>query len=334
MKLLLFLCLLLAIISHAAVQKKFVVEDPFAALDDLKAYSLFKHKFNKNYATEEEDNRRFKIFQENRRAAEALDVVDEYAHYGVTIFMDISHNEFVKTHLMTNFTSPKLRGEDYPILPKAPQVDLPVAFDWSSRGVLTGIYNQGQCGSCWAFSTTENVESMWAIAGHGLRNLAMQQLVSCDPYDGGCGGGNPPNAYQYLMQAGGQDSLAAYPYTGANTPCEFNPGAISARIGNWGYITRSDNENEMASWMYSYGPPSICVDAQYWQYYSGGAIGRNCGYQLDHCVQLTGWQTAWGVGVWNVRNSWGTGWGYDGHCFVMRGCNCCGIGDEVTSSVI
>jgi len=250
--------------------------------------------------------------------------------------MDVSPEEFKLTHLITNFTSPKIRGEKYPVLKQEKQISpssLPASFDWRNAGVVTGVYNQGQCGSCWAFSTTENIESMWARAGHGLDNLSMQELVDCDTVDHGCGGGNPPYAYQYIIQAGGSDSYQSYPYAGYQESCQFNPSNVEARISSWGYISQNDNEGYMQSWTYSNGPPSICVDASTWQYYGGGVI-QNCPTQLDHCVQLTGWTNVNGVNAWIVRNSWGTGWGYAGYLYVAMGGNVCGIGEECTSSVI
>jgi len=307
--------------------------DPTYAFDQ---FQTFMGKFNRKYASISELNKKFTVFQANLKIAAGLNTKDEHADYGVTKFMDMSPSEFRAQYLLSNFTSPKLRGEPYPVLPRADRsLPLPESFDWRNAGVVTGVYNQGQCGSCWAFSTTENIESMWARAGRGLTNLAMQQLVDCDHNgDYGCGGGNPPNAYAYLIGAGGQDSYSSYPYTGENGVCQFNPGNIAARIRNWGYITTVDNENEMGAWTYQNGPPSICVDAQYWQYYNGGVITTNCGTSMDHCVQLIGWTTFQGIPAWTVRNSWGTNWGYSGYLYVMRGADVCLIGNEVTSSVI
>jgi C1A family cysteine protease len=301
---------------------------------DTSLWTNFKREFQKSYSPEEE-SKRFLIFQENLRLAEKLNAADPHAEYGVTKFSDLTREEFKKNYLISNFTSPKKEGKPYPTLNFNSNISLPEEYDWRSRGVITPVYNQGSCGSCWAFSTTENIESMWAISGRGLRNLAMQQLVDCDHFgDHGCSGGNPPNAYRYIIATGGLDSYQSYPYVGVDEVCHFNSRDVEARIVNWGYITRVDNENEMGAWTYKYGPPSICVDAQYWQYYRGGVITTNCGFEIDHCVQLTGWSTFDGLPAWNVRNSWGTNWGYSGYLFVMRGANVCLIGDEVTSSVI
>jgi len=154
------------------------------------------------------------------------------------------------------------------------------------------------------FSTTENIESMWAHAGHGLVSLSMQQLVDCDKMSGGCGGGNPPNAFQYVINVGGIDGYGSYPYAGVDQPCHFNPRSVAAKVKQWGYLSTNDNEAAMLSWTANNGPPSACVDASLWQYYKGGVITTGCGYQLDHCIQITGWNTIGGIGAWTIRNSW------------------------------
>jgi len=300
-------------------------------------WQQFKQTYKRSYDSQREEIARFQTFVNNVKIAEDLNAKDPHAQYGITKFMDLSPEEFREQYLISNFTSPKLEGKPYPTLPQANVSfsQLPVAFDWRQRGVVGGVYNQGQCGSCWAFSTAENVESLWAIAKHPLPNLSMQQLVDCDHNDDhGCNGGNPPNAYQYIIAAKGLDSFQAYPYAGVDQACRFNPASVAARISKWGYITTIDNENLMGAWTYQYGPPSICVDAQYWQYYQGGVVTANCGNQLDHCVQLTGWETISNIPAWNVRNSWGVDWGYAGYIYIMRGANICGIGEEVTSCVI
>jgi len=178
---------------------------------------------------------------------------------------------------------------------------------------------------------------MWALAGHSLVQLSMQQIVDCDRTDSGCNGGNPPTAYQYVMRAGGLEAYADYPYIGIQTACRFDASDIAASISNWQWITQDDDESAMQSFTYTTGPPSICVDATIWQYYNGGVVtsSSGCGTQLDHCVQLTGWQEMDGMTVWNVRNSWGADWGPNqGYIYIEKGYDVCGIGQEVTSSII
>jgi len=277
---------------------------------------------------------RFHIFKGNLVLAAHLNANDSHATYGVTKFADLTPEEFRDTYLIKNFTSPKIRGEKYPILPRVQNMSqLPADFDWRNAGVVTQTYNQENCGSCWAFSTTENVESMYALAGHTLRHLSVQQLVDCDHADSGCGGGNPPNAYVYIERTGGMENWASYPYTAANGRCKFDSAHVFAKLANWGYVTSDDDEGYMAQWIYHNGPPSVCLDAQYWYLYTGGVITQNCGMQMDHCVQVTGWTSEWGIPAWTVRNSWGADWGYGGYLYIKMGGDVCLIGDEVTSSV-
>jgi cysteine peptidase B len=302
----------------------------------VEKFEEFILTYNKSYSSTEEYSYRLGVFQSNLVISQKLDLADPYADYGVTKFMDLTPEEFKSQYLISNFTSIKRRGQPVPLL----QVDLPPVsptevfagipyFDWRDKGMVTAVYNQGSCGSCWAFSTTEQIESMWAIAGHGLTNLAMQQLVDCDTVSHGCSGGNPPDAFQYVINQGGIDSLSSYPYLGVNEVCHFNPANVAAKVKSWGYLSTNDNEVAMLSWTGTYGPPSVCVDAVLWQYYNGGVITTGCGTALDHCVQITGWNIINGVDAWTVRNSWGTDWGYSGYVYVAYGGIVCGIGEEI-----
>jgi C1A family cysteine protease len=250
--------------------------------------------------------------------------------------MDLSPEEFAAQYLLKDKQMEDLTNavvDDSPI--PAPEA-FPPSFDWNSKNVITPVYNQGQCGSCWAFSTTEGIESMWALAGNTLTRLSMQQIVDCDRYDSGCNGGEPMTAYKYVMLAGGLEAYTSYPYVGVGGPCRFDKTKIVATIKSWQWVTRTENENQMQSFVNSTGPPSICVDASTWQYYKSGVITRSdgCGTQIDHCVQLTGWQQMKGMTVWNVRNSWGLDWGMKGYLYVEKGYDVCGIAQECTSSII
>jgi C1A family cysteine protease len=318
---------------RTAVLLALAVAVAVAISDEELQFRDFIKKYEKTYNGAQYEHR-LQVFKDNLVRAAEWQKKMPTAQFGVTQFMDLTPEEFTKFYKIANFTE-KVKDLGRPVLPRQNlNATLPGGFDWRNEGVVTGVYNQGQCGSCWAFSTAENIESMWARAGRGLTNLAMQQLVDCDRNDDGCGGGLPARAYAYIMSAGGIDSYNSYPYVGYNEPCRFNPGNVAARISSWGYITQSDNENYMQQWTYANGPPSICVDATSWQYYGGGVIGASCGTAIDHCVQLTGWTSVSGYNVWTVRNSWGTGWGYGGYCYVQMGINACAIGEFVSSSVI
>jgi len=197
---------------------------------------------------------------------------------------------------------------------------------WAQRGKTTAIYNQGNCGSCWAFSVTEQLESMEAIAGRPLQNLAMQQLVDCDTNDGshGCGGGSIASAWNYI-HGHGLERFSCYPYQGVEHACGYRKGCVAAGIRSWGLV---GTETQMHSYLLGVGPISVCVDAHQWQYYHNGIV-RSCGRDVDHCVQITGWDYSYNA--WVVRNSWGTGWGVNGYIAIAAGGDVCAIASYPTS---
>jgi len=298
----------------------------------------FQHKYARFYASTEEYKYRLAVFNSNViRAQELQRQAGKNTEYGITKFMDMTPEEFKTTVLMTKL--PPLMDPK-----KGPYhntnftgIKAPSSFDWRTRSpsVVTPVYNQGQCGSCWAFSATENVESQWALAGHPLASLSQQQIVSCDPYDYGCGGGWPYNAYKYLIGAGGQEYYADYPYTAENTPCTFNAAYIDAKLSSWTYVTQSQSEPEMVNYLVAHGPLSICVDAEPWQFYSGGILMASaCSTSIDHCVEAIGYNTAASTPYWIVRNSWGTDWGLSGYIWLQYGQDTCAMAQVVTNSIV
>jgi len=212
----------------------------------------------------------------------------------------------------------------------------PTNYDWNSCGVITPVYNQGQCGSCWAFSATETIESYFALGGGSLTGLSMEQIVDCDTAgeDQGCNGGFPSGAYQYVESAGGLDPLSDYPYTageGESGSCQFNKGEVAATVSSYASVTGEPGLYSQTS-SSSGGPVSVCVDASSWQNYQGGVLTQ-CTNNVDHCVQATGYGqygAAFGTSYWNVRNSWGTDWGENGYIWVGIGQDLCSIGDYAT----
>jgi hypothetical protein len=289
-------------------------------------FDQFKIQYDRSYTSPAHESERFEVFKSNLAVASELQRLETgTARYGVTKFMDMSPKEFGDFYLMPNLNRTEV---GVPTLPPLDLSDVEVPktdFDWSSKGAVTPVYNQGQCGSCWAFSATETIESFHAIAGKGLIGLSQQQIVDCDRSDYGCRGGWTYNAYKYVQSAGGQDTLSSYPYTARDGQCRFNPSNVAAKLSGWGYVTQSRDENAMASFLTSKGPISVCVDASSWQFYQGGVLSR-CGGQIDHCVQATGIAGT----AWHVRNSWGANWGEQGYIRILRGNNVCAIAEVPT----
>jgi len=266
-----------------------------------------------------------------------------HATFALTKFADLSTEEFSSMYL--NYKPAEDRDTwnvaDSTQFTAAP----PSTFDWRTKNAVSPVKDQGQCGSCWAFSTTEEIESMWFLDGNTMVELSPQQIVSCDKVDQGCNGGDTTTAYKYVMGAGGLDTGSSYPYvsgsTGTNGVCKFNKNNVAAHISNWKYAVTPctdgcghQNETALQAALVATGPLSICVDASSWQDYSGGVLG-NCPHayaDLDHCVQLVGYN--WPKKYWIVRNSWNTDWGVAGYIYIATGTNECGIADEVTFAVI
>jgi len=306
---------------------------------DEEQFQAFITQYGKTYSPAEYSTR-FAIFKDNLRRIKSLNgMPQQTAVFGVSKFSDLSPDEFREQYLIKDMMKSSQERLSKAQKWSAPQVtlDYPDTFDWNNEGVVTPVYNQKQCGSCWAFSTTESIESMWALANNTLTKLSMQQIVDCDKTDSGCQGGNPPTAYDYVIKTGGLESFEEYPYVGVGTECRFKLSEVVAKIHSWSWITRDDNEANMQSFTYTTGPPSVCVDATIWQNYRSGVISKSsgCGVVLDHCVQITGWLVKDGMNVWNVRNSWGADWAANnGYIYLEMGYDVCGIGQEVTAAVI
>jgi cathepsin F len=290
-------------------------------------FQRFKAQFNRTYGSTAEEDARFHIFKNNLNLIAAQNARDPHAVYGVTKFADLSPQEFKNIYLMNvdrTITSAPVA--------KVPRTKLPSSFDWATKGDVTPVKNQGNCGSCWDFSATETIESVCAIAGYNLNTLSEQQILDCDTTDSGCDGGWPYNAFQYVISAGGMDSESSYPYTGQDGTCQFNPANVECKVTSWQYVTQDKDENAMQNFVYSNSPMSVCVDAETWQFYTGGVIttSSDCGTSIDHCVQITGYEQQSGMAVWNVRNSWGTDWGQSGYLWVQMGADVCAIAEVVS----
>jgi len=306
---------------------------------EFRSFQDFMKKYNKQYASEEEKQTRYLNFKETIRRV-ALKNMNSSAVYGINKFSDMTPQEFRNQVLMTSPIIANRTPRNPSTVLEAKQVSVPTSLDWRSMGAVTAVKNQEQCGSCWAFSATENIESMWILAkkaNNESLDLAPQQIVDCDSSDDGCDGGNPPTAYDYVINAGGLESESAYPYTGEDGNCNFNSKSVVAKISNWKYATTLYSETELQSNLVAYGPLSVCVDAANWQDYQSGVMSwEECAFinVLDHCVQLTGYNTESSTNFWWVRNSWGTDWGVEGYIQLEMWKDTCGIAHEATTSIV
>lgn len=320
--------LLLVVVALMLAEAKPQIAEPNEAYFQ---FFGFIRKFGKTYTSVTEFQTRFRIFTSNLALVAELNTRDT-ATYGITEFMDMSPEEFRGKYLMNQLPSMDVSGGS-PCEVKAGNV--PATKNWVKEGKTTAVKDQEQCGSCWAFSVTENVESVWMIGGNKEAILSPQQVVDCDSKDYGCGGGWPYYALQYIVDAGGMDSEASYPYKAVNQQCAFKKTDVAAKISDWCYVTQSKDEEQMRKFVGTTAPPSVCVDASSWQFYTGGVLST-CSDSIDHCVQLVGYDhdATSGLDYWLLRNSWGTGWGESGFIKLARNQDTCAVAELVTSAVL
>jgi len=233
----------------------------------------------------------------------------------VNVFADLEEDEFLAQYTGASPPPPS----DQPTFEVEYSDEVADAVDWVQKGFVNPIKDQGQCGSCWAFSTMGVVESGYAIATGNLVSVSEQQLVDCDGSNDGCTGGWPHSAFDhYLRFKVGVCSESSYPYTGRdgskescptkkNTSCSV---AIAKDVVT-GHTDVAKSSAGLKSAL-SAQPVSVTVNAGQLQFYGNGVVTGTCSGQINHAVIAVGYGTD-GTDYFNIRNSWGTGWGESGY---------------------
>ena len=339
------------------------------------SFEAFAVHYNKQYATGAERLRRQRIYEDNLRDIARLNALPEgTAVFEVNGFADLTPAEFEATYMMANADvtgNLHARAATHPAAANnnssAPAA-VPAEKNWFLKAT-TPRRAQGQCGSCWAFSAVEQVESDWFLAGKAGAKpeaLSVQQVVDCDTAEAyGCSGeyAGGGSGFDYVMKNGGLASEAAYPYvsgtTGEAGKCKQNITIAGGTITGHKYAVKpcdmpwddcnDQDEDAVAAYVGSKGPLAICVNAKNWQFYKKGvATASLCGghdhASLDHCVQLVGYsgydagKGAKGSGAkgayWIVRNSWRAPWGIGGLIYLSMGNNTCGMADVPSYTVV
>jgi C1A family cysteine protease len=324
---------LAAILALVIVSVSGLVYEPkTAALTLEQQFDEYCAFWNKTYPSATERLARFNNFKasaveiafhnaKNAKAGKA-----DGAWFGFSKYADWTKEEVLKLNgfrpskpLQAPISAKRAAG-------KAPLLD---AIDWVAAGKTTPVKDQGQCGSCWAFSTVETAESANLMAGKSVVPGSPQEVVDCDSQDAGCNGGDPQEALGWVV-SNGLESEDAYPYQATDGTCAQDSSKNVLSIKQ--VVPVAGSESAIYNALKKYGPLSICADASQWSNYGGGVLTADqCGQDIDHAIQLTGYSPNNG-GYWIVRNSWGSDWGENGFIRLQYGSNTCGITSEVTAA--
>uniref|UniRef100_A0A4W4G083 Cathepsin F n=1 Tax=Electrophorus electricus TaxID=8005 RepID=A0A4W4G083_ELEEL len=301
----------------------------------LTQFKEFMFTYNRTYSSQEEAEKRLRIFQQNLKTAKKLQSLDQgTAEYGVTKFSDLTEDEFRMMYLNPMLSQWSLQRKMKPAVPA--NRSSPSSWDWREHGAVSLVKNQGFCGSCWAFSVTGNIEGQWFKRTGQLLSLSEQELVDCDKLDQACGGGLPSNAYEAIENLGGLETETDYGYTGHKQRCEFSFGKVVAYINS--SVELPKDENDIAAWLAENGPVSAALNAFAMQFYRKGVshpLKIFCNpWMIDHAVLLVGYGERDGIPFWAIKNSWGEDYGEQGYYYLYRGTRLCGINKMCSSAVI
>jgi len=283
-------------------------------------FAQWKLAYGKSYSSATEEAHKFATFKDNY-----IFIVNwnsdptQTSTVGLNEFADLNTQEFKALKSCFNML-PQKKNESVQEEFVGDVSANPASVNWVTAGAVTPIKNQGDCGSCWAFSTTGSLEGLHFLKYNTLLSFSEQQLVDCSSSYGnqGCNGGLMDNAFEYV-EAKGIELESTYPYTAVTGTCKY--AAAQVQFYNTGY-TNVTPKNEVALQTAVVAQPvSIAIEADQpvFQLYTGGVItSASCGTSLDHGVLAVGYSTSGSTPYWLVKNSWGATWGLSGYVWIGR----------------
>jgi C1A family cysteine protease len=306
-------CALVALTAAVPVFK--VGSFSFTSEEDA-LFQRFKSEHGKVYFDANDETYRKSVFTANLKKIRAHEEKGLSYTLGMNEFGDMTWEEFYAKH--TGFLGVRgrfMRSNNYGDLS---EVSPAASVDWTEKGAVTPVKNQGQCGSCWSFSSTGSIEGATYIATNTLTSLSEQQLMDCSKSEGnmGCNGGLMDYAFEYVIKNNGICSESSYPYKEEDGTCQSCTPV--ATISSYKDVQESESALETAV---TQQPVSIAIEAdqEAFQFYNGGVMTGTCGTELDHGVLAVGYGTYSGTDYWKVKNSWGPSWGLEGYILLEKG---------------
>ncbi|XP_020576879.1 thiol protease SEN102-like [Phalaenopsis equestris] len=342
MKLLLIIPALLLLVEATATTID-IVEKDLETEDSL--WNLYERWRSHHTVSRDldEKQKRFNVFKDNARYIHEFNKRKD-APYKLRLnkFADLTNQEFRFTHAGSRINhhralrGPRRSAADSFMYQSLDTRSLPISVDWRQKGAVTDVKDQGQCGSCWAFSAVVAVEGINQIKTKKLVSLSEQELIDCDTNENnGCNGGLMDYAFQYIKKNGGITSEAAYPYAAQDGRCFADRNVPVVTIDGYEDVPTNDEDSLLKA--VANQPVSIAIEASGhdFQFYSEGVFTGRCGKDLDHGVAIVGYgQTQQGTKYWIVRNSWGAEWGEKGYIRMLRGSSdrsgLCGLAMEAS----
>jgi cathepsin L len=307
-----------------------VMERAFADWED------FKMLYGKSFDDEAMENEHMLAFISSQQRVARHNALYEAGEVsfqqGINHLSDLPRSEYQR---LNGFRMDLRRHQSNvsTFLPPLNMGALPATVDWRTKGYVTPVKDQKQCGSCWAFSATGSLEGQHFRQTGKLVSLSEQNLVDCSHPEGndGCNGGLMDDAFKYIAINKGIDTEASYPYLAVTEPtCHFKRSTVGAQDVSYVDIA-TGNEQALLAAVATQGPISVAIDASnesFQQYQSGVYYEQECSStQLDHGVLVVGYGTdAEGGDYWIVKNSWNADWGMNGYIWMARNKNNnCGI---------